>query len=132
MLKKELPGSDIAKPASPYSHALKVGDLIFVAGQISLDLKTGKPVAGDIRQQTKRALENVRTILESYGGSLHNVVKTTVFLQNFDDYAAMNEVYKGFFEDIPPTRSTIQVGALWGGMAVEIEAIAIHQKETQR
>lgn len=108
---------------APYSQAIVAGDLVFVAGQ--LGLKPGDTsVGGDIGTQTEQALRNLRTILEAAGSSLDNLVKTSVFLQDLGDFAAMNEVYARHVGDRPPARSTFQVASLPSGALVEIEAIA--------
>lgn len=120
----------VIKPAKsppalgPYNHAVRVGDLLFCAGQIPIDPATGNLVPGDIKVQTERALANVRAILEDQGLSLSNVVKTTVFMINLADFAAMNEVYGKHFTTEFPARSTVQVAALPKGSAVEIEVVA--------
>jgi 2-iminobutanoate/2-iminopropanoate deaminase len=113
-----------AAPGGPYSHGVRVGDLLFCAGQIPLVPESGHLIAGDIRAQTQRVLENLNIILEDQGLSFKNVVKTTVFLTNLADFANMNEVYAKFFTRDFPARSTIQVAALPRGAMVEIEAIA--------
>ena len=112
----------------PYAQGVRAGNLIFTAGQIALDPSTGQAVAGGIKEQTTRVLENVKAILEAGGSSLGQVVKTTVFLQNMDDFAAMNEVYARHFAPehyVPPARSTVQVAKLPRGGLVEIECIAM-------
>jgi 2-iminobutanoate/2-iminopropanoate deaminase len=101
-----------------------VGNLIFTAGTGPFDLKTGQLLLGDIRQQTRQVLENIKAILEAAGARMEDIVKTTIFLTDLKDWSAMNEVYREYFRQDPPVRSTVQVAALWGGMAVEIEAIA--------
>lgn len=113
------------KAIGPYSQAIRSGDLIFCAGQIPLDPATMKLVEGDVTAQTRRALTNLGNVLEAAGSSLLRVVKTTVFLANFDDFQAMNAVYAEFFPAQPPARSTIQAGRLPAGALVEIEAIAV-------
>ena len=120
----------IIKPAKaapavgPYNHAVRVGDLLFCAGQIPLDPASGNLVSGDIKTQTERVLENIKLILEDQKLKFANVVKTSVFLTNLADFAAMNEVYSKYFTADFPARSTIQVAALPRGAAVEIEVIA--------
>jgi 2-iminobutanoate/2-iminopropanoate deaminase len=120
----------IIKPAKsapavgPYNHAVRVGDLLFCAGQIPLDPATGNLVPGDIKVQTERVLENVKTILDDQKLSFNNVVKSTVFLTNLADFAGMNEIYAKYFTNDFPARSTIQVAALPKGAIVEIEVIA--------
>ena len=113
-----------APAVGPYNHAVRVGELLFCAGQISLDPVTGNLVSGDIRAQTERVLENVKAILEDQRLTFTNVVKSTVFLTNLADFAAMNEVYTKYFTADFPARSTIQVAALPRGANVEIEVIA--------
>jgi 2-iminobutanoate/2-iminopropanoate deaminase len=125
-----MPAKIIVKPAAappavgPYSHAVRQGDLLFCSGQIPLDPATGQIVPGDIRAQTARVLENVRVLLDSQGLSFAHVLKTTVFMTNLEDFAAMNEVYAQFFTEDYPARSTVQVAALPRGAQVEIEIVA--------
>jgi len=113
-----------APPAGPYSHAVRVGELLFCAGQIPLIPESGQLVGGDIRAQTERVLENVKLILVNEKLTFANVVKTTVFLTNLADFTAMNEVYGRYFSAPYPARSTIQVSALPRGANVEIEVVA--------
>ncbi|MCC6614388.1 MAG: RidA family protein [Anaerolineae bacterium] len=109
----------------PYSQGIIVNGMIFTAGQVAIVPGTGKLVEGSIREQTTQVLRNLQNVLEAGGAGLNRVVKTTVFLQNLDDFAAMNEVYASFFGDPPPARSTVQVGKLPLGALVEIEAVAL-------
>jgi 2-iminobutanoate/2-iminopropanoate deaminase len=108
----------------PYNHAVRVDDLLFCAGQIPIDPGTGNLVEGDIKAQTFRVLENVKAILDDQKLTFNNVVKTTVFLTNLGDFAAMNEIYSKYFTANHPARSTIQVAALPRNANVEIEVIA--------
>jgi len=108
----------------PYSQAIKLGNLVFTAGQIPLDPATGQLVEGDITAQTERALQNLVAILEEAGSSIDRVVKTTCFLTDLGNFAAFNEVYAKFMGANRPARSTIQVAALPAGAMVEVEAIA--------
>ena len=125
-----MPSKTIIRPAGaapavgPYNHAVRVGDLLFCAGQIPLDPATGNLVAGDIKAQTDRVLLNIRAILDDQKLTFANVVKSTVFLTNLADFAGMNEVYSKYFTADFPARSTIQVAALPRGANVEIEVIA--------
>src|SRR5216110_1641196 len=125
-----MPEKKIIKPAKsapavgPYNHAVRIGDLLFCAGQIPIDPATGNLVAGDIKAQTDRVLQNVRAILEDQKLSFSNVVKSTVFMTNLADFAGMNEVYAKYFTTDFPARSTIQVAALPKGAIVEIEVVA--------
>lgn len=108
----------------PYNHAVRVGDLLFCAGQIPIDPASGNLITGDIKAQTERALQNVKAILDDQGLTFSNVVKSTVFMTNLADFAAMNEVYGKHFTENFPARSTVQVAALPKGAQVEIEVIA--------
>ncbi|HKW40682.1 MAG TPA: Rid family detoxifying hydrolase [Gemmatimonadales bacterium] len=112
------------KPMGPYSQGVIEGGLVFVAGQGSINPVTGTRELGDVQSETKRTLENVRAILNAAGSSLDHVVKCNVYLRDINDFAAMNEVYETFFVAPFPARTTIQAGALPGGIAVEIECIA--------
>jgi 2-iminobutanoate/2-iminopropanoate deaminase len=125
-----MPKKIIIKPAKaapavgPYNHAVRVGNLLFCSGQIPLDPVSGTLVAGNIKVQTERVLENVKVILEDQKLTLANVVKTTVFLTSMADFAGMNEVYAKHFTADFPARSTVQVAALPKGASIEIEVIA--------
>ena len=112
------------KPIGPYSQAIKSGGFLFASGQVALDPRTNEFAAGDIRQQTERVLENIKGILEAGGVNLHHIVKTTVFLKDMNDFAAMNEVYGKYFTSAPPARSTVQVARLPKDALVEIEVVA--------
>ena len=112
------------KPIGPYSQAIKSSGLLFASGQVALDPRNNEFLAGDIRQQTERVLENIKAILEAGGANLHHVVKTTVFLKDMNDFTAMNEVYGKYFTAAPPARSTVQVARLPKDALVEIEVIA--------
>jgi 2-iminobutanoate/2-iminopropanoate deaminase len=120
----------IIKPAKsapavgPYNHAVRIGDLLFCAGQIPLDPATGNLVAGDAKVQTERVLQNIKAILDDQKLTFSSVVKSTVFLTSLNDFAAMNEIYAKYFTSDFPARSTIQVAALPKGANVEIEVIA--------
>jgi 2-iminobutanoate/2-iminopropanoate deaminase len=108
---------------APYNQAIRVGDLVFVAGQLGIDL-SGTLVGPGIEEQTAQVLDNLEAILAEAGSSLDRLVKTTVFLIDLGDFAAMNEVYAGRVGDRPPARSTIEVAGLPSGARVEIEAVA--------
>jgi 2-iminobutanoate/2-iminopropanoate deaminase len=110
---------------APYSQAVKAGGLVFVSGQLSLKPGEADLLAGDIGAQTEQVFANLRAILEASGSSLDRLVKTTVFLQNLDDFAGMNEVYARHVGETPPARSTVEVAKLPSGALVEIEAIAV-------
>lgn len=112
----------------PYSQAVRVGQFVYTAGQIPLDPATGKMVDDDITVQSERALLNLEAVLAAAGGSLNDVIKTTVFLQDIAEFAAMNAVYAQFFSQNPPARSAVQAAALPLGARVEIEAVAFLPK----
>jgi 2-iminobutanoate/2-iminopropanoate deaminase len=112
------------KPIGPYSQAVKSNGFLFASGQVALDPRNNEFIGGDIRQQTERALENIKAVVEAAGSNLHHVVKTTVFLKDMNDFAAMNEAYGKFFPAAPPARSTVQVARLPKDALVEIEVIA--------
>jgi len=110
---------------APYSQAIKANGFVFVSGQLSLRPGDKELSAGDIGPQTEQVFANLRAILEAAGTSIDNLVKTTVFLQNLDDFAGMNEVYSKHVGERPPARSTVEVAKLPSGALVEIEAIAL-------
>lgn len=113
------------RAAGPYSQAIVANGMVFCAGQVGIDPAVGQIVAGGVREQAEQVLKNLRAVLEASGSSLEHVVKTTVFLQDMNDFAEMNSVYGGFFRENPPARSTVQVAKLPLGALVEIEAIAL-------
>lgn len=119
--------SDAPAAIGPYSQAIATGELIFCSGQVALDPASGELVGDDVRAQTRRALENLSGVLRAGGSSLADVVKTTVFLVDMGDYAAMNEVYGEFFSSEAPARSAVAVAALPRGARVEVEAIALRR-----
>jgi 2-iminobutanoate/2-iminopropanoate deaminase len=109
----------------PYSQAIAAGELIFCAGQVALDPASGASVTGDVKVQTERVLDNLSAVLAAAGSDLRHVVKTTVYLTDFNDFAAMNEAYAERFGDHRPARATVGVSALPKGLRVEIECVAI-------
>jgi len=113
------------KAIGPYSQAIRANGLIFLSGQIPLDAATQQLISGDVAVQTERVLLNIGGILTASGSSLTKVVKTTVFLKNISDFAAMNEVYARHFTSEPPARSTVEVARLPKDVLVEIEVIAL-------
>jgi 2-iminobutanoate/2-iminopropanoate deaminase len=123
-MRKAVTTDKAPKPRGPYSQAIVDGDLVYVAGQGSVNPRTDELELGDIRAQTARTFENVKAILEAAGSSLDKVVRCTVYLKDMGDFAAMNEVYARTFQAPYPARTTIQAGALPGGIAVEIECTA--------
>ncbi len=113
------------KAIGPYSQAIRTEGLVFTAGQVGLNPETMELVEGGVEAQTRQALTNLKSVLESADSGLNFVVKTTVFLQNMSDFAAMNAVYAEFFPENPPARSTVAVAALPKGALVEIECLAM-------
>lgn len=109
----------------PYSQAIIANGFVYTAGQIPLDPATGQLIEGDIAEQTRRVMQSLQAILEAAGSSLQSVVKTTVFLQDMNDFAAMNGVYAEYFGDHKPARSTVQAARLPRDVKVEIEAIGV-------
>jgi 2-iminobutanoate/2-iminopropanoate deaminase len=113
------------KAIGPYSQAIRANGFVFCSGQIPLDPATGQLVEGGVAEQTARVLENLKGVLEAAGASIDNVVKTTVFLKDMGEFAAMNEVYSKCFATNPPARSTVEAARLPRDVRVEIEAIAL-------
>jgi 2-iminobutanoate/2-iminopropanoate deaminase len=118
-----------AKPVAPYSPGIRFGELVFTSGQIGLDPASGKIVEGGVTAQAQQALKNLKAVLEAAGSDLEQVLKTTVFLNDMNDYGAINEVYAGFFQGDPPARSAVQVAGLPLGALVEVEAVAVVKPE---
>jgi 2-iminobutanoate/2-iminopropanoate deaminase len=125
-MKKEIIITDQAPaPVGPYNQAIKFGNMIFTAGQIALDPKTNQIVETAIEGQTRQVLLNIKSVLLKAGADLKDVVKTTVFLKDMNEFAAMNKVYAEFFTENPPARSAVEVARLPKDVKVEIEVIAI-------
>ena len=125
-MKKEIISTDQAPGAiGPYSQAVKIGEMVFVSGQIPLDPLSGDLIEGDIKAQTRQVLKNVNAVLSAAGTSLDKVVKTTVFITNMNDFPLMNEVYAEFFTAMPPARACVEVSRLPKDVLVEVEAVAI-------
>ncbi|CUU04355.1 endoribonuclease L-PSP [Candidatus Thermokryptus mobilis] len=113
------------KPIGPYSQAVIAGNLIFTAGQIPIDPTTNQVVQGDIKEQTRRVLENLRAILEAVGSTFDDVVKVTIYMKDLNEFSAMNEVYSEYFKNSPPARTTVEVSRLPRDVKIEIDLIAI-------
>lgn len=125
MNKSVISTDNAPKAIGPYEQAVKVGDFVYASGQIPLDPKTGNLIEGGIAVQTRRVMENLRAVVEAAGSSLERVVKTTVFLKDIGDFAAMNEVYGEYLSKSKPARSTVAVADLPRGALVEIDLIAL-------
>jgi 2-iminobutanoate/2-iminopropanoate deaminase len=116
---------DAPEAIGPYSQAVKANGFVFTSGQIAIDPSTQLVIAGDVAAQTERVLRNLSEILEAAGSGLGKVVRTTVFLKNMNDFAAMNQVYGKYFSSAPPARSTVEVAQLPKDVLVEIDVIAL-------
>ncbi|HOM39713.1 MAG TPA: RidA family protein [Bacteroidales bacterium] len=127
-MKRIICTSNAPAAAGPYSQAVEAGGILFVSGQVALDPATGKLIEGDIREQTEQVLRNIGAILEAAGYTYRDVVKSTVFLSNIQDFKTMNEVYSKFYPSEQPARVALAVKDLPLGALVEIEAIAIKSK----
>ena len=124
MKKQPIQTSNAPAAIGPYSQAIRAGDLLFISGQIPLDAKSGEIVRSGVADETKKVLENLKAIIEAAGGSLGDVVKTTIFLKDMNSFSIVNELYGTFFPQPFPARATIEVARLPRDVNVEIEAIA--------
>jgi 2-iminobutanoate/2-iminopropanoate deaminase len=123
-VKQPVSTDNAPRAIGPYSQAIRAGQLLFVSGQIPLDPATGQIVAGDVAAQTRRVLDNVGAVLSAAGRSFHDVVRTTIFLADMNDFAAVNDVYGQYFSPPYPARATVQVARLPKDARVEIDVIA--------
>ena len=128
-MKKIVSTKEAPAAVGPYSQAVRIGQMLFTAGQIPLNPETMQIETQDISEQTRRVLDNLTAVLKAEGMDFNNIVKTTVFMTNLGDFVAMNEVYASYFGDQPPARSTVQVSALPKGASVEIECIAVANRQ---
>jgi 2-iminobutanoate/2-iminopropanoate deaminase len=124
ILKQAVLSEDAPAPIGPYSQAVRAGDWLFVSGSLGLDPRTGEFVPGDAAAQARKALENMTAVLAAAGATMDQVVKTTVFMADMNDFAAVNAVYGEFFTGVPPARSAVQTARLPKDAFVEIEVIA--------
>jgi len=124
-MKQAISSLDAPKAIGPYSQAVRAGQLLFVSGQVPLDPATGQIVSGDIAAQTRRVFDNLGAVLKAGGRSFADVVRTTVFLADMNDFGGMNEVYARYLVDPPPARATVQVARLPRDVRIEIDAIAV-------
>jgi len=123
-MKKEIVFTDKApKAIGPYSQAIKIGDFLFTSGQLPMDPNTGDLVVDDIQKETKQVLDNLKAVVEEAGATLDQVVKTTIFIKDMNQFVSINEVYTSFFPNNPPARSCVEVARLPKDVNVEIEAI---------
>ena len=128
MKKEIIISKKVPAAIGPYSPALKIGNLVFVSGQLPIDPVVGEIVEGEIEVQTKRSLENLKAVLESYSIGLENVVKTTIFLKDMNNFSRINKIYGEYFTDQFPARSCVEVSRLPKDADIEIEAIAFCAK----
>lgn len=124
--KEVVASKDAPAAVGPYSQAIRSGSMVFLAGQIPIDPKTGQTNLGTIEEQTAQVFENLKAVLAAAGMTLDNVVSTTVYVKDLNDFAKLNAVYGTYFKDKPPARATVQVQRLPKDAAVEISAIAVH------
>lgn len=124
MSKRVIVTKNAPKAIGPYSQAIKSENILFISGQIPINPATGE-ITGDIKIQTRQVLENLKSILVEIGASTSDVVKTTIFLKNLDDFSAVNEIYRDYFPNSAPARSTVEVSRIPRGSLIEIEAIAV-------
>ena len=125
-MKQAISSSGAPKAIGPYSPAIRTGQLLFVSGQVPLDPATGQMIEGDITAQARRVLDNIGALLTSGGGSFADVVRTTIFLADMNDFAAVNDVYGQYFSEPYPARATVQVARLPKDARVEIDVIAAY------
>lgn len=126
-MKQAISSPNAPNPAGAYSPALRVGSLLFLSGQIPIDPATGQMVAGDVATQTRRVMDNLGALLQAAGLAFKDVVRTTVFLADMNDFAAVNEVYGSYFSEPRPARATVQVARLPRDARIEIDAIASYE-----
>lgn len=125
MAKKQIKTESAPAAIGPYSQAIQAGDFIFYSGQIPLNPATGNVVDGGIVEQTRQVMSNMGAMLQASDRTFDDVVKTTIYLTDLADFATVNEIYGGFFSDVPPARACVQVAALPKGVMVEIDWIAV-------
>lgn len=124
-MKKIILTESAPAPIGPYSQAISYGNMVFCSGQIPLDPKTNQVVAGDLSAQTTQVMKNIEAVLKAADCQFSNVIKTTIYLTNMSDFAAVNEVYGKYFPENPPARSTVAVAGLPKNVSVEIEVLAV-------
>jgi 2-iminobutanoate/2-iminopropanoate deaminase len=124
MRKQIIESAEAPKPIGPYSQAVRLGEFVFLSGQVGLDPKSGELVGGGVAGETRRAMENLGGVLRAAGAGFSEVVRVTIYLTNLADFAQVNEIYGSYFAAEPPARATVQVAALPRGAAVEIDMIA--------
>jgi 2-iminobutanoate/2-iminopropanoate deaminase len=126
-MKEFIKTQNAPQPLGPYSQGIKAGNMLFVSGQGSIDPKTGKMLGEDIETQTRQTMQNIKAIVEASGFSMSDLVKVSIYLKNASDFQKMNEIYRTFFSQNPPTRTTVQTGFVNPSMLIEIDAIAYRE-----
>ena len=126
-MKEFIKTQNAPQPLGPYSQGIKAGNMLFVSGQGSIDPKTGKMLGEDIETQTRQTMQNIKAIVEASGFSMSDLVKVSIYLRNASDFQKMNEIYRTFFSQNPPTRTTVQTGFVNPSMLIEIDAIAYRE-----
>jgi len=124
-MKKLIKTDKAPKAIGPYSQGILVGKFLFVSGQIAIVPETGELIKGDIESETEQILKNIKAIVEEAGGSMENIVKTTIYLKDMSNFSRVNEIYGKFFTALPPTRATVEISNLPKSVDIEIEAIAV-------
>jgi 2-iminobutanoate/2-iminopropanoate deaminase len=126
-MKKFIKTQNAPQPLGPYSQGIKAGNMLFVSGQGSIDPKTGKMLGEDIETQTRQTMQNIKAVVEASGFSMSDLVKVSIYLKNASEFQKMNEIYKTFFSQNPPTRTTVQTGFVNSSMLIEIDAVAYRE-----
>jgi 2-iminobutanoate/2-iminopropanoate deaminase len=126
-MKKFVKTQNAPQPLGPYSQGIKAGNMLFVSGQGSIDPKTGKMLGEDVETQTRQTMQNIKAIVEASGFSMSDLVKVSIYLKNASDFQKMNEIYRTFFSQNPPTRTTVQTGFVNPSMLIEIDAVAYRE-----
>jgi 2-iminobutanoate/2-iminopropanoate deaminase len=126
-MKEFIKTQNAPQPLGPYSQGIKAGNMLFVSGQGPIDPKTGKMLGEDIETQTRQTMQNIKAIVEASGFSMSDLVKVSIYLKNASDFQKMNEIYRTFFSQNPPTRTTVQTGFVNLSMLIEIDAIAYRE-----
>ena len=124
MIKRTIQTEQAPAAIGPYSQAIRIGDFLYTSGQIALDPKSGMVLSGEIEEETEQTLKNISAILQAGGVNFENVIKTTVYLSDLNDFTRMNQVYEKYFSKNKPARACVQVAALPKGAKIEIDAIA--------
>ena len=124
-MKKIITSENAPAPIGPYSHAVKVGNMLFVSGQVGKNPKTGELILGNVKSETKQVMENIKAVIEAAGLKMSDIVKSSIFLSDMNNFTQVNEVYGTYFISNPPARETVQVAALPKKVNVEISVIAI-------